>query len=626
MNKIYKIIWSKVKNCYVVVSEITKNNRKGTTVKGSRAGAVLAALLLIHGAFALPAEAAGEVVWHNTIANGSASNDNMAHGTGAEAKGTNSIAWGLGAKASADGGGPALAWGRGSQATGRGAIALGGDSGAKATGVDAIATGTSTATGAFSIAMGALANANGYGAIAMGQMAVSNGQLTMAFGYKANATQDYSVAIGTDSKASGQSSMALGYGAKGSQTFSTALGYDSEASGANSMALQRGKAAGDRSLAASGATTETAAIDAFAIGTGAKASLAYSGALGSFSVANTASGAKGYDPATKAATTETGAAWVSTVSAIAVGDAASNITRQITGVAAGTNDTDAVNLAQLKKMAGDSTHYVSINDDGSHGGNYNNDGAIGEGSIAVGHEAKAQGRVYTAAEYAAMSSADQVNFIKHTVGGVDSYYWRDAGTVAVGERAHALGRDSIALGKQSNAISYLSIVQGAYAKAYDAGSIAIGSNSVAKGNVLDTAAYNALPSTEQATYRKITENGVDMYVSDLAPNGNNGQSSAVAVGNVAKALARGTAALGQGAIANVAGGVALGSDSYANTAEGETGYLAKSTDTDIVWKSTYGAVSIGDPDGLLYSGAPKFTRQITGLAAGTKDTDAVNVA
>ena len=126
MNKIYKIIWSKVKNCYVVVSEITKNNRKETTVKGSKAAAVLAALLLIHGAFIQPAEAAGEVVWNPVIANGSNNDDNIAHGTGTEAKGNSSIAWGIGSKASADGGGAALAWGRGSQATGRGAIALGG--------------------------------------------------------------------------------------------------------------------------------------------------------------------------------------------------------------------------------------------------------------------------------------------------------------------------------------------------------------------------------------------------------------------------------------------------------------------------------------------------------------------
>ena len=106
MNKIYKIIWSKVKNCYVVVSEITKNNRKGTIVKGSKAAAVLAALLLIHGAFALPVEAAGEVVWapYGSTATGT-SNENAAHGNGATAGGisvSNALAWGSNAKATGD--------------------------------------------------------------------------------------------------------------------------------------------------------------------------------------------------------------------------------------------------------------------------------------------------------------------------------------------------------------------------------------------------------------------------------------------------------------------------------------------------------------------------------------------
>ena len=72
-------------------------------------------------------------------------------------------------------------------------------------------------------------------------------------------------------------------------------------------------------------------------------------ALGSWSVADTAAGVSGYDPSTQAASTDTSAAWKSTLGAVSVGDKTEGYTRQITNVAAGTADTDAVNVAQLKK-------------------------------------------------------------------------------------------------------------------------------------------------------------------------------------------------------------------------------------------------------------------------------------
>ena len=77
-------------------------------------------------------------------------------------------------------------------------------------------------------------------------------------------------------------------------------------------------------------------------------------AIGSQSVSNTAAGVAGYDPATKEASKLTDHTWVSTLGAVSVGDTAKQLTRQITGVAAGTNDTDAVNVAQLKAVAANS--------------------------------------------------------------------------------------------------------------------------------------------------------------------------------------------------------------------------------------------------------------------------------
>ena len=102
-------------------------------------------------------------------------------------------------------------------------------------------------------------------------------------------------------------------------------------------------------MAALGGTTDQDAANAAAIGKEAQAKLADSVALGSGAVADRQSGAKGYDAATGQETTQTSATWVSSANAVAVGNG-STLTRQITGVAAGSQDTDAVNLAQLKEV------------------------------------------------------------------------------------------------------------------------------------------------------------------------------------------------------------------------------------------------------------------------------------
>ena len=86
------------------------------------------------------------------------------------------------------------------------------------------------------------------------------------------------------------------------------------------------------------------------IGYDAKASVEGGVALGYKSNATVDKGAAGYDISTKAASTDTSSTWKATASAVSVGDVASDVTRQITSVAAGTNDTDAVNVAQLKKV------------------------------------------------------------------------------------------------------------------------------------------------------------------------------------------------------------------------------------------------------------------------------------
>ena len=102
-------------------------------------------------------------------------------------------------------------------------------------------------------------------------------------------------------------------------------------------------------IGSSDAGTTTTVNDAVAIGHNTEVTAEGGVALGSGSKATVAAGGIGYDVKTGAASTETGATWKATSSAVSVGDVANNVTRQITSVAAGTDDTDAVNVAQLKK-------------------------------------------------------------------------------------------------------------------------------------------------------------------------------------------------------------------------------------------------------------------------------------
>ena len=103
-------------------------------------------------------------------------------------------------------------------------------------------------------------------------------------------------------------------------------------------------------IGSSDAETTTTVNDAVAIGHNTEVSKEGGVALGSGSKATVAAGAVGYDISTNAPSTDTSATWKSTASAVSIGDVANDVTRQITSVAAGTNDTDAVNVSQLKRV------------------------------------------------------------------------------------------------------------------------------------------------------------------------------------------------------------------------------------------------------------------------------------
>ena len=234
-------------------------------------------------------------------------------------------------------GGAATAFGFESVASGAHAIA-GGDK-AKATGQDSVALGKDTkASGTWSVALGSDTKAEGQSSTALGTDTTASGIASTAMGSKTQATGAGSTAMGGSTTAAGNWSLASGGLSEAKGDYSTAMGYNSKANARNSFAV-------------SGGIVEAAAKNSIAMGEGAKASVSDAVALGSGSVASTEKGKIGYDISGADHSNDTTGVWKSTANAVSVGDAANHVTRQITGVAAGTADTDAVNVAQLKKVA-----------------------------------------------------------------------------------------------------------------------------------------------------------------------------------------------------------------------------------------------------------------------------------
>ena len=184
----------------------------------------------------------------------------------------------------------------------------------------------------------------------------------------------------------------------------------------------------------------TTASKAVILGSEANAEKDGGVAIGADSVASVDKDIAGYDPSTKLASTNTSAAWKATHAAVSVGNG-STATRQITGVAAGTNDTDAVNVAQLKAIAGGtgSIHFVSVKGGNASSVNYNNDGAKETGAIAIGANAEA-----TANSAVAMGFNAQSNGSGSIVIGESSGLIPDAS-----KRGASKGNSSIIIGTEN---------------------------------------------------------------------------------------------------------------------------------------------------------------------------------
>ena len=345
MNKIFKVVWSKSKQCYVVVSEIAKN----TTGKKKIVVASIFAILSLQTshvmAEAAPVPSGGDqptiVIGKGTQSTGDITNG-ISMAPGAQVFTKQSIAIGYRSRSKGvvytpQDIQPAIALGAGADANGAGAVAIGLIP--EAHGNNAISIGSNTkanATGA--IGLGKDVTAIGSDSVSLGTSANASGSNSVSLGISANATDSGSIAIGQISESTDTNSVALGYKSKAKGASATAIGPQSEATKTSAVALGRGATATEEHAVAIGDSASAAITDGVALGYKSKASIA--------------SGVAGYDAnanRTNKYAGLTGNTLTSTLGAVSIGDGTNN-TRQITGLAAGTNDTDAVNVAQLKSV------------------------------------------------------------------------------------------------------------------------------------------------------------------------------------------------------------------------------------------------------------------------------------
>ena len=331
--------------------------------------------------------------------------DSIAIGRDSTSNSVNTVTIGAQTKAT---GGYAVAIGRESEVNANFATAMGYQSKAKGSASIAIGKQNNSNLGD-TITMGNSNTANTMGGIAIGKNNIADSSI----GDPTTATKENSqIAIGLDNKATSQDTVAIGREAESTKTGAVSLGARTKAKGDYAVAIgsasqnktveaadyavavgAMSKANGDRSVAiGGGAETTAGASRSVAQGYKSSASVADGVALGSNSKATVDAGVKGFNPAetrTNKYAGLAGTAQTSTLAAVSVGDGAT-ATRQITGLAAGTNNTDAVNVAQLRsvnlKYAGNSGNGDVLLDNGTL--NVKGEGLISTSADADGIKVK----------------------------------------------------------------------------------------------------------------------------------------------------------------------------------------------------------------------------------------------
>ena len=412
--------------------------------------------------------------------------------------------------------------------------------------------------------------------VSIGYLAESNSHQSIAIGYQALATSQYAdpaqpaVAIGAGAKAPGRGGVSLGLDAK-SSVRGTAIGSSTRATGFGAFAGGTyAQATNGGDVAIGGASSDR--FDDYAVASGG-----YSVAIGTAAKAEQ-SGAVSIGYKTNAKTSNSVAVGSESK---ATGEGAVAVGRKNTA----TNPSASV-FGILSNATGSLATAVGMETN-----------AKGESSLAVGHKSSASGK----------------NGVAVGTNGTKA----DLGGVAVGQAAQSIAFNSVATGMNVTAKGANSVALGASATANDDGTIAIGSY----GSTPTKATGNRALAIGSAT----TANGLESIA--IGSRVNSTSQHSIAIGTRANASAVKSVAIGPDSSVTVDGGVALGRDSVADVAGGTAnkGYNPNTNRTDVysglngnVLTSTAGAVSIGN--------GSTVTRQLTGLAAGIRDTDAVNVA
>ena len=637
MNRIYNVIWSKTKKCYVVVSEIVKSG--GGKVKSlhtskthARMGAVMAVAAFLAGVNIAYVNAAAIMIDGVNAGYATAQNggnkwsylynynnpgnmyalDGSASGIYYSGRALNGISIGHNTKIQEDSDSTyysGVAIGDYAQATGGLSFSIGNY--AQSTKPSAMAIGTSTlASGFNSLAMMRQAAATGNFSTAIGTTAWANGTGSFAMGYSAQAKGDQSIAIGaaepitvagsgnepsasyngdTNTVTEGARSLAFGTKARTSvaATDSMAFGSNATTGGSNAVAVGNSANASARDAFAFGNTTQATGANAIAMGRKAQAAQMNSIAMGSHAKALEAN-----------ALAIGGTAVASKAGTMAIGTASK---------ASSNNSTAIGNGAEV----------------------------TGENSMALGAGAKISSN-----NSIALGAGTEFNdpLVNTYAAFTNEMNPAEAGVVAVGNTGTPRRIVNVAGGQNDNdaaTIKQLRYVNNNLAMTIAGptytGYQANGSTYQAPDFSIKNSTYHTVKeAVEAAQTNFFSTNGV----STDANYDNTGATGryATAAGVAAVATGEDSVALGHNSQATVYSGVALGSNSVASTQAGETGYNVKTSDnrangyaglTGAAATSTLGAVSLGDKN---VSGGTNYTRQITNLAAGTKDTDAVNVA
>ncbi|HCV3095369.1 TPA: trimeric autotransporter adhesin Ata [Acinetobacter baumannii] len=660
MNKVYKVIWNASIGAWVATSEIAKSKTKTKSKTLNLSAAVLSGVICFApNAFAGTNTEGGvgqgtSISGATSCREGSANTANqkdIAIGCGAQtqdrtgsniANRNNPYNNSTGAYAGAMKQGGAISVGTGavvekglgtaigSYATTQGISGVAIGTGALSSGNTALAVGRqSAATADFSQAIGNVAAATGKGSLAIGHSATAEGYRSIAIGspdienadpVAGQAGAAYQPKMAT--KATGKDSIAFGGGAVATEENALAIGAFSESKGKKSVAIGTGAKAQKDNAVVIGDQAEASFEGGVAIGKGARSEAENSIALGKDSKASQA----------------TGESFLTKQSAptgvLSIGDIGTE--RRIQNVADGAADSDAATVRQLKAAR---THYVSINDNGQQGGNFENDGATGRNAIAVGVNASAAGREAMAIGGSAQaigSGAIAMGSSSQTVG---------RGDVAIGRNASTQGAEgvnsnqSVAIGDQTKAIGDQSVAIGADVIAKGNSSVAIGGDDVDKiardtelsntyteitGGTLQAGKYPTTEANHGSTAVGVQAVGTGAFSSAFGMTSKATGDASSAFGVMSNASGKGAAAFGAVAQATGDGASAMGINSFASginsTAIGsgnKPGEGAKATGNSAAAIGS-GAQATGDNSAAIGKGAEATNENAAAVGGGAK--------